>query len=91
MEKYIHNILEDDDPDTVESKDRYNAVLINNTQLQIFHGNMELNLSVNGIFLNAEINADELDSNSEEIFNTTWDLTEDQKLTQKKMKIVIRI
>ena len=42
MEKYMHKILEDDDPDTIECKDEYNEALIHNKEVQIFHKTMEL-------------------------------------------------
>ena len=33
MEKYMHNILEDDDPETVKFKDEYNEALIRNKEV----------------------------------------------------------
>ena len=55
MEKYLHNILEDNDPDTVDCKDRYNDALMKNTQLQVIHETMELNAYAYDKFLHAEI------------------------------------
>ena len=37
MKKYLHKILDSDDPETMESKCDHNDALINNTQLQIIH------------------------------------------------------
>ena len=42
MEKFIHNILEDNDHGTIECKDKYNEALINNAELQILHEKMEV-------------------------------------------------
>ena len=35
MERYIHNITDSDDKDTMESKHDHNSALMNNTQLHI--------------------------------------------------------
>ena len=87
MEKYIHNILENDDPDIIECKDEYNETLINNAEFQIFHKTMELETTCKNNILDAKIDADKLedmkknyDPSSEEIFNTIWDLTEEQDI-----------
>ena len=37
MEHYIHNIMDSDDKDTMESKHDHNSALMNNTQLHIIH------------------------------------------------------
>ena len=37
MEKYLHKILDSDDPETMESKCDHNNALINNAQLHIIH------------------------------------------------------
>ena len=37
MERYIHNITDADDSDTIESKFDHNSALMNNTKLQIIH------------------------------------------------------
>ena len=37
MERYIHNITDADDLDTIESKHDHNSALMNNTELQINH------------------------------------------------------
>ena len=41
MEKYLHKILDSDDPETMESKCDHNNALINITQLQIIHEGMK--------------------------------------------------
>ena len=38
----MHNILEDNDPDTIECKDEYNEALIHNKEVQIFHKTIDL-------------------------------------------------
>ena len=60
MEKYIHNILEDDGPDTIECKEEYNEALINKTEVQILHETMELENNPITEIIETKIDADNL-------------------------------
>ena len=89
----MHNILEDDDPETIDCKDEYNEALIQNKEVQILHGKMEeSNIPIN-TFMDTTIDAGKLeemkknyDPNSEEIFNKEWDLSEDDTIVKNLYK-----
>ena len=44
IEKYMHNILEDNDPDTIECRDKYKEALTQYKEVQIFHKTMYLKI-----------------------------------------------
>ena len=73
MEKYLHKILETDNPETMELKCDHNDALINNTQLQIIHKGLK-----------AEVDKEKLkklkkeyDPTSEYVFDSIWDIKDD--------------
>ena len=74
MEQLIHTILDDDDPDIIECKDKYNEALIHNKEVQALHNTLEDNIK------NDEAKLEEMKKNynpkSEQIFITTWDLSD---------------
>ena len=74
MEQYVHTILEDIDPDISECKDNYNEALINNKEVQALHYTLEDRKIIDKAKL--EEMKKNYDPKSEQIFNSTWDLSD---------------
>ena len=77
MEQLIHTILDDDDPDIIECKDKYNEALIHNKEVQALHNTFKDNIKID------EAKLEEMKKNynpkSKQIFNSTWDLSDSHK------------
>ena len=88
MVSYVHNIMKDNEQDTAECIDEYNAGLIYNAEQHKLCEDNEQDpiMNTNNNFNNATINQYELDkwkqeyeASSEKIFNETQDLSDDQE------------
>ena len=73
MERYIHNITDSDDKDTMESKHDHNSALINNTQLHIIHDGIKHELDKEKL----EKLQKEYDPSSEINFESEWNTDND--------------
>ena len=74
MEQYIHTILNDDDPDIIECKDKYNEALIHNKEVQTLHNTLEDKIKIDKARL--EEMKKNYNPKSEHIFNSKWDLSD---------------
>ena len=86
MERYIHNITDADDLDTIESKLDHNSALMNNTQLQIIHEGIKHELDKEKL----EKLKEEYDPSSEIILESNWhtDNDFDKETEENNDKIV---
>ena len=70
----MHTILDSDDQEDIECKDSYNEALIHNKEVHILHDKMEdLNKLDKRKIEEMKKN---YDPKSEQIFNSTWDLSD---------------
>ena len=86
MERYIHNITDADDSDTIESKLDHNSALMNNTELQIIHEGIKHELNKEKL----EKLKEEYDPSSEIILESNWnrDSDFDEEIEENNDKIV---
>ena len=68
MERYIHNITDADDSDTIESKLDHNSALMNNTELQNIHEGLKHEINKEKL----EKLKEEYDLSSEIILDSNW-------------------
>ena len=89
MERYIHNITDADDLDTIESKHDHNSALMNNTELQIIHEGIKHELDKEKL----EKLKEEYDPSSEIILESNWHTDDDfdEETEENNDKIVKKL
>ena len=74
MEKYMYTILDSDDQEDIECKKNYNDTLEHNKEMHILHNKMEVLSNLDQDKL--EDMKQKYDPKSEDIFESTWDLSD---------------
>ena len=89
MEEYLHEIIDSDDLDTMESKYDHNTTLINNTQLQIIHEGLKQEMDKEKL----EKLKKEYDQSSEIVLESKWNIEyeSDKETDENKENIVTKI